>query len=140
MGKYVINSLIIALVTALLVTGCSGASSSASMPGSPAAPKRAVQEISVEEAMKLWQAQHALLIDVRTPEEYSQGHIKGAVLIPLNELEKRAGEVAKDKRVLIICRSGSRSASANLLLQDLGFTNTVSIKGGMSVWPGDIVK
>lgn len=94
----------------------------------------------MEEAVNLWRNQKALFIDVRTPEEYSQGHIRGSILIPLDELEKRASEVPKDKKVLIICRSGARSARANRLLQESGFVNTVSVRGGMSAWPGEIVK
>jgi len=99
-----------------------------------------VQEVSMEEAVKAWQEKRVLFIDVRTLEEYRQGYIPGAVLIPLDELDKRIGEVPKDKKVLIICRSGNRSATANLLLQEQGFTNTASVKGGMSVWPERIEK
>jgi len=99
-----------------------------------------VQEVSMKEAVKAWQEQKVLFIDVRTLEEYRQGYIPGAVLIPLDELDKRMDEVPKDKKVLIICRSGNRSATANLLLQEQGFTNTASVKGGMSVWPDRIEK
>jgi len=125
------------IVTVILcVLGYRMASNSASSPVSPTATSTiTVQEISMKEAIKVWQEQKALFIDVRTLEEYRQGYIPGAVLIPLAELDKRIGEVPKDKKVLIICRSGNRSATANLLLQEQGFTNTASVKGGMSVWP-----
>lgn len=93
-----------------------------------------VQEITMDEAVELWQQKKVLVVDVRTEEEYRQGHVPGAVSLPLPLLAERNGEIPHDKTVLLICRSGNRSAKANLLLQKAGFTNTVSVKGGMLDW------
>jgi len=136
MKKYFLTTLLLALAAILLISAYKGWGNSALTPFSqPVTSAITVQEASMEEAVKAWQERRALFIDVRTPEEYSQGHIPGAMLIPLDELGNRVGEVPKDKKVLIICRSGIRSAKANILLQERGFTNTASIKGGMSAWP-----
>ena len=97
-----------------------------------------VQEISAEEAMQVWQEKTAVFIDVRTPEEYKAGHVPGAVLIPLAELEQRLAEIPREPLVLLICRSGNRSGQANLILQQHGYRNTRSVSGGMNAWRGTI--
>lgn len=116
----------------LFLSGCAAAAPEAGK--RPEQNVSGLQEIAMEEAQAIWRSKAAVFIDVRTPEEYKQGHIPGAVLIPLNELENRQSEIPKDKKVLLICRSGSRSAQANAILQKQGFTNTFSVKGGMLEW------
>ena len=76
------------------------------------------------------------IIDVREADEFSGplGHIAGAKLIPLGELAKRAGELAKDKPIVAVCRSGARSAQATVLLQKAGFTEVANLMGGMLRW------
>jgi len=75
-----------------------------------------------------------MLLDVRTPEEYAEGHIKGAKLIPIQRLPERLAEVPHDKRVYVYCRSGARSARAAKLLAEHGYTNIENIKGGIVAW------
>jgi phage shock protein E len=63
----------------------------------------------------------ALIVDVRTPGEFAQGHIKGAVNIPLDSIRSRASELkAKNKPVITCCRSGARSGSAKSILAEAG--------------------
>jgi rhodanese-related sulfurtransferase len=62
------------------------------------------------------------------------GHIDGAVLIPLGELQSRLSEIPTDRDILIICRSGNRSTQARGILRAAGFKRTVSIIGGMNAW------
>ena len=97
-------------------------------------------DISVDEALRLWQNKEAIIIDVRTPGEYRDGHIPGVVNIPLDELEKRIGEIPKDKKVVLICRTGSRSAQGTRLLRSKGFNNVYNSTGGMSTWKGPVEK
>jgi len=75
-----------------------------------------------------------VFIDVRTPEEYAAGHIPGAKLIPLAELEARLSEVPRDRQVYLYCRSGRRSAKAAELLAKHGYTNIENIAGGILAW------
>ncbi len=75
-----------------------------------------------------------VFIDVRTPEEYVEGHIEGAKLIPLQELERRVNEVPKDKQVYVYCHSGKRSAKAADILAGTGFTNIENVLGGIVAW------
>ena len=95
----------------------------------------AVTEVDVRQGATL-QSQGALLIDVREPDEYAQGHAPGARLIPLGQLQQRLGEIAahKNKPVALICRTGRRSAMAADILNKAGFTQAVNVGGGMMVW------
>jgi len=127
--KYLVTSFILVAALGILFLGVSYAKNS-----------EVVQEISVEEAMQAWRKQEVVFVDVRTVEEYKQGHVPGAVLLPLAELENRIDEVTKEKKVFIICRSGNRSGKANIILQKNGFVNTYSVHGGMLVWQEEIEK
>ena len=72
-----------------------------------------------------------LLLDVREYPEFAAGHLKGPRLIPLTEIERRAGELPKDKPMVCMCRSGLRSAEAAAIFAQLGFTNVAQLAGGV---------
>jgi rhodanese-related sulfurtransferase len=76
------------------------------------------------------------LIDVRQPGEHKKGHIPGSTLIPLGELPSRLAELDPSKPTIVYCRSGARSRSAAQVLLEAGFTDTVSMQGGMLAWEG----
>lgn len=77
----------------------------------------------------------ALIVDVRTPEEFASGHYKNAVNIPLDQIAERLKEFgAKDRPIVVYCRSGNRSAKAKALLFQHGFTD-VTNGGGLSDMP-----
>jgi rhodanese-related sulfurtransferase len=95
--------------------------------------RAASDEIDVAEAARQREA-GAFLLDVRQPEEYREVHIPGVVLIPLGELEKRLPEVPKDKAIVVVCRSGSRSRTGRDILKRAGYPNVTSLRGGMGAW------
>lgn len=76
----------------------------------------------------------AFMLDVREPDEWIAGHIPGATLIPLGELSSRLSEVPKDKEVVVVCRSGNRSAEGRDILLNAGFEQVTSMVGGMNQW------
>ncbi len=76
----------------------------------------------------------AVLIDVREPSEWRQGHVARARHIPLGSLASRLAEVPRDRDVLLICRSGNRSGSAQRLLQQHGYERVFNVSGGMTAW------
>ena len=80
------------------------------------------------------------LLDVRQPREYEAGHIPGAKLIPLGELEYRYGELDKDRGIIPYCRSGHRSMAASILLCGLGFENVYNLNEGIRKWDYEVVK
>lgn len=90
-------------------------------------------EISVSEAVAKQEA-GAFILDVREPSEWNEAHIAGATLIPLGELVSRVNELPKDKEIVVVCRSGNRSAQARDLLVSEGFTQVTSMAGGLNQW------
>ncbi len=81
-----------------------------------------------------------LLLDVRTPDEYSAGAIPGSKLIPLGAVRARAGEIPRDKRVVAYCKTSLRAWEAARILAGLGFDNVEVMEGGMGAWPFEVVK
>jgi len=75
-----------------------------------------------------------LLLDVRQPEEYEAGHIPGAMLIPLGELEARREELERGKKIITYCRSGRRGMAAAIALCGLGFKDVHNLEGGILSW------
>ena len=75
-----------------------------------------------------------LVLDVRTPEEYQQAHMRGALLIPVGELSKRVQEVPKDRPLLVYCAVGSRSVAAVNFLASKGYRELYNMSDGLVGW------
>lgn len=116
------------LIAAAMLAACGGK------------PAAAGVDIPAAETLRLWNAREAVLIDVRTPAEYQEGHIPGVANIPLDQLERRSQEVPRDKKVVLVCRTGNRSAQGTKLLRDKGFDNVYNDLGGMAGWKGPVEK
>lgn len=76
------------------------------------------------------------LIDVRTPEEYSEGHIQGAILIDFfsEDFKTNLNKLDKKRPVYVYCKSGGRSGKTSEVLADMGFTKIVDLEGGFLAW------
>ncbi|HHI92790.1 MAG TPA: rhodanese-like domain-containing protein [Gammaproteobacteria bacterium] len=96
----------------------------------------AVVMVLASEAVQLINHKNALVVDVRTEKEYQQGHVMNALHIPLGVLDDRIQELQayKNDAVVLVCRSGARSAQAATKLKKQGFTNVHNIGGGMLAW------
>lgn len=157
MKKYIIIFLLLTL-TAFLLTGCSNGNKKQSTvqnseisnntdtnpsEEAPASTEQAtLEKISAAEAKEMIDSSTNLIIlDVRTQEEYEEGHIEGAILIPDYEIKTKADEVLTDKNatILVYCRSGRRSALAAKTMSDLGYTSIYDF-GGILDWPYEVVK
>ena len=124
---------LIALLTFALPIGCVGCSDGGSA---------SYEQISGAEAKALMDSESGyVIIDARTQEEYDQGHIPGAILIPEYEIADRAEKELLDKNqlILVYCRSGRRSKIAAEELVKLGYTNIKEF-GGIIDWEYEIVK
>lgn len=97
---------------------------------------RGVKEVDNPAALQLINHKNALVLDVRDESEYSAGHIRGAKLIPLLKLKERIGELERnrDKPIVVVCRSGNRSATACAMLGNNQFAQVYSLAGGMMAW------
>jgi rhodanese-related sulfurtransferase len=76
----------------------------------------------------------AFMLDVRQPDEWVAYHLPGSTLIPLGELNARLSEVPRDQEIIVVCRSGSRSALGRDILLKAGFGHVTSLAGGLSTW------
>ena len=71
-------------------------------------------------------AEGAFLVDVRTPGEFAEGHVKGSVNIPLDRVQTQLAKFKNKKNIIVFCRSGGRSSQAKSILEQNGFTNVVN--------------
>lgn len=85
---------------------------------------------------KLKEVTDPILIDVRTQNEYAQGHLANALLIDINsnDFKSRANKLDKSKPVFVYCKAGSRSSAAADVLSDLGFNEIYDLNGGIMAW------
>ena len=117
------------LFSALALTACGSASSEISF-----------QQISMDAAItQMAEEDNFILLDVRTPEEFADGHIPGAINIPNESIgENDITELPdKEQRIYVYCRSGNRSKQASAKLVNLGYTNVIEI-GGIIDYHGEI--
>ena len=93
-------------------------------------------EISVTALYEKTKSKDVIIIDVRTPQEYTQGHLPKAQNIPLQEFDKRMGELSayKNKELFLVCASGGRSHTATQTLLKNGFTKAQNVLGGTRGW------
>lgn len=87
-----------------------------------------------EAAALLKQRANIVLLDVRTPQEYQQGRLAGARLIPIDQLLQRLGELPKDRPILVYCAVGSRSAQVFSFLARRGYAEVYNLDGGIYAW------
>jgi len=90
-------------------------------------------EVSTDEAYKMYQQSGTFTVDVRTQEEWDEYHAPNTTLIPLDQLQNRLSEVPKDKEILVVCRSGNRSQQGRDILLSAGY-NATSMAGGLKEW------
>lgn len=124
--------LLILIMTLPLCYGCGTAE--------PETPAQIIEDITVEQANDLISENgdnpDFMIIDVRTPEEYAEGHIENSVLIDFNggDFEAGIGELDKNGKYLVYCRSGNRSGQAVDYMQEQGFKEVYNMLGGIGDW------
>ena len=104
--------------------------------------KNTYEQITPDEAKKIMDTERGyIILDVRTEEEFAEGHIEGAILIPDYEVADKAESILndKDQLILVYCRSGRRSKIASEELVNLEYTNVKEF-GGIIDWPYEVVK
>lgn len=93
------------------------------------------REIRAEQLHTMLGTGRVTVVDVREPREFAQGHIPGAILLPLGGLQGGLADLPHDRPVVAICLSGRRSATAVGVLVAAGFSEVYSLAGGMAAWP-----
>ena len=115
-----------AALGAVVIAGCSSSTTSAAV--DTVAPVTAAEIITTES--------DEIVLDIRTPEEYDQGIIEGAINIDFyaDDFAVQLDALDKDAHYVVYCNSGNRSGQANSTFEDLGFTNVTEIDGGITNW------
>ena len=119
------------LMALLLLSGCAA----------QAQKEQSYRQINMDEAIAMMEAESDyIILDVRTPEEFSEKHIPGAINVANETIgsEEIPELPDKDQLILVYCRSGNRSKQAAEKLVALGYTNIVEF-GGINDWPGEVV-
>ena len=140
------KSLIVVMVlVALLLVGCSAVN----VDDTEQSKQTAAQSVEVQEETQLERAERIdvtsaefeaqmngnyVLLDVRSYDEFDEGHIEGATLIPVDELAERWSEIEEYDKILVYCRSGNRSVAASDILLDAGFQDVYNLLGGIGAW------
>ena len=96
--------------------------------------KPAYQTLSPQQIAAMLDADQIHLVDVRESHEWAQGHIPGAIHLPLSELSRRVGDLPQDKPVVLYCLSGGRSGQAFTWLKSAGHPVEAHMGGGISAW------
>lgn len=98
-----------------------------------------VQVLDVATYEKKMTQPEVQLVDVRTPEEFNQGHIENAVNIDFmaDDFDVKVGSLDKEKPVMVYCKSGGRSAKASARLKELGFKTITDLEGGFTEWTNE---
>lgn len=115
------------ILLSLLISGCGGSGSIS------------YEKISAKEAKEKMTDEQVFIVDVRSPQEFQEGHIQNAVNIPLDQIEEIVDQASKDEIILVYCRSGNRSAQAAQKLVELEYEHVFDF-GGISDWSYEIVK
>jgi hydroxyacylglutathione hydrolase len=98
-------------------------------------PVGTLSNISPEElAERLGHERDLLVLDVREPAEWTEGHVPDARHIPMRQVSARLAEVPRDRRVAVICAGGARSSLVGSMLLERGYTDLVNVWGGMTAW------
>ena len=96
-----------------------------------------INEIDVTELAQLKEKGDSLrVIDIRQPAELNAGIIPGAEALPMHIIPLRMDELKRDEKLVMVCRSGARSAQACMYLQQQGYENVFNLRGGMIAWAG----
>ena len=129
-------ALLVAGAMSVAFTPIATAGEPAAAPAAAPAPAAAVALMSQEALLEHLSRHpdHLYVLDVRTPQEYAEGHVPGAVNVPQDQLASRLAEVPKDKDVVIYCRSGRRSALAADVLAANGYSRLSHLEGDMNAW------
>lgn len=135
----VVRRLLVLAPAAVLLAGCGGATADAPAPATSAVAPAADQadpDLGVDAFAERVAEEGTVVLDVRTPAEFAQGHLPGAVNIDLQSADfpERIGELDQDERYAVYCQSGNRSGQALATMVGEGFSDVAHLQGGIGAW------
>jgi len=137
--NHTLTRIVIGAIAALGLAGCSSASSEAdSTPPSPVVTTTppAAHLVDVAEGQALVADPSVVVVDVRTPDEFAQGHLQRAGQVDLSaaDFRDRIAQLDRSTTYFVYCHSGNRSAQATAIMAELGFTKVYELRGGIAAW------
>lgn len=139
---HTVGAMVIAAIAALGLAGCSSEQGGRS-DAAPSAPVEAtlapaVRLVDVEEGLALVADPSVVVVDVRTPAEFAEGHLDRAQLVDFSApgFRERIAQFDRSTTYLVYCRSGNRSGQATAVMAELGFTEVYDLHGGIGAWQG----
>lgn len=138
MRKVQAKFLVLMVLISLIIAGCGSSSAPSSSSSTPSA---GYTDISAEQLKSMIDSnKNMVIVDVREKDEYDQGHIQGALFLPLSEIQQRFKELPTDKTLVLVCASGARSSSAATFLVQNNYKDLYNLQGGLAAWPYELVK
>ncbi len=140
------HHLLVLILSALLATGIvltGGCAEKTNEPANQELPTQIIEDITAQEAFTLIQENLTnpgfVILDVRTPQEFTGGHLGDAVNIDLRaeDFREKVNELDKSKTYLVYCKSGARSRSASDIMEELGFEEGYNMLGGIIQWEAE---
>lgn len=139
--------LVIIFALILAATGCGGQNSPGTVTQTETSETQQqsqgqdYQDISPETLKEMMNTdKNLIVVDVREKVEWDEGHIRESQLIPISEFQSRVNELPKDKKIVLVCSSGSRSPQVAAYMIQLGYTQIYNLNRGLMYWPYEIVK
>ncbi len=127
--------LILALgIWAVLITGCNEKNTAGGDTATTGVKFITVNQLKTELDAGL--DENTIIVDLREPILFEKGHIKGAVLVPFADFEKKYSQLDKDKRIILVCHMGPMGEAAGQFLSENGYKQVYNVKGGMRAWEG----
>ncbi len=127
-------AVLLSLVVILSLAACGGQTAPGGAVAEAVNPAELPVNVDPATVEQIRNRDDVVILDVREDWEYQEGHIPGAVLIPLGTIPNRLDEIPRDKTVIAVCRSGNRSSQATQFLRSQGFDNVHNMTGGMIDW------
>lgn len=139
---WIYAALIMILTGSFFLYGCGSESDTSSDSAAQQAESGSVyKDISADELKSLIDTnKNLLVVDVREQFEYDAGHLANSMLIPTSEFTNRVNELPKEKAIAVVCATGARSAQVARYLAESGYSEVYNLAGGLSSWPGELVK
>lgn len=139
------RALVVLVVSALFLAACGGSASSVTVENSTdaaaseeAASAAGLRRVSADDgaAIQASPPEGLVILDVRTPEEFAEGHLDGAMMVDFYEddFAIQLGELDRDAPYLLYCHSGGRSGQTLAMMEELGFTDVADVSGGIVAW------
>ena len=131
-------SLLAAVIAVMLAAACSSDAAPAPSASSASADADGIRLVSAEEGAAIQDdpPEELVILDVRTPEEFDEGHLEGAVMLDFYEPDfaDELADLDPDVPYLLYCRSGNRSGQTAEIMAELGFTDVADVDGGVISW------